>query len=308
MHDRPAKAIYKMASYGASTDLFLWLIASVSAIAAILLANQAAWWLAGLLALFVFWLVWPDRVTPISGGWRWKLAAILAPAAADLISFLNPVLNFPARKLRKFRRAEQHKVYEREDLLELFKAQLGQADNRISADELKLATRALTFGDKSVASMMTARSKVTFVSAGDAVSPMVMDELHKTGQTHFPVVRQLTKAANPEIVGALYLPDLLKQLDDKGRIRDIMHPGAYFINESNDLRQALDAFIKSHHHLLVVVNNFEEITGILTIEDVIAQIFGKKIIDEFENYDSLRSVAGHSSSKERGQLPPAEVE
>ena len=74
-----------------------------------------------------------------------------------------------------------------------------------------------------------------------------------------------------------------------------------FINEDSNLRQALSAFLKTHHHLLIVVNSFEEMVGVLSLEDVLEQILGKQIVDEFDSYDNLRAVASIAAQKDQAQ-------
>jgi len=66
----------------------------------------------------------------------------------------------------------------------------------------------------------------------------------------------------------------------------------FYINEAQSLRQALNVCLKTHHQLLVVVNNFEEISGLISLEDIVGQILGQKIVDEFDQYDDLKVVAG----------------
>jgi Mg2+/Co2+ transporter CorC len=46
------------------------------------------------------------------------------------------------------------------------------------------------------------------------------------------------------------------------------------------------------------VNDFEEYVGILTMEDVLEQIIGKPIVDEFDQYDDLRAVAAKTAQVE----------
>jgi CBS domain containing-hemolysin-like protein len=48
----------------------------------------------------------------------------------------------------------------------------------------------------------------------------------------------------------------------------------------------------------VVVNGFEEIVGIVTMEDVLEAIIGKQIVDEFDQYEDLRAVATKLADKE----------
>jgi CBS domain containing-hemolysin-like protein len=86
------------------------------------------------------------------------------------------------------------------------------------------------------------------------------------------------------------------------------------VHEDFTLYQALQAFLKTKHHLFLVVNSFEELVGILTIEDVLEQMIGKPIVDEFDRYDDLRAVAAaaahkdHTEHKKDKAEPEAEPE
>jgi len=62
------------------------------------------------------------------------------------------------------------------------------------------------------------------------------------------------------------------------------------------LDHAMQAFNRTKHHLFIVVNEFEDIVGVLSINDVIAQILGKKVIDEFDKYDDLKEVAKQTTA------------
>jgi CBS domain containing-hemolysin-like protein len=153
---------------------------------------------------------------------------------------------------------------------------------------------ALTFGDKKVGDVMVPMRKVRLVTEDELVGPLLMDELHKTGFSRFPVAK--AKAASPDFVGTLYLRDIVGY-EGSGRVRDIMSKKVYYINETQSLRDALAGFLKTHHHQFVVVNNFEEIVGVLSLEDVLEQILGEQIVDEFDLYEDLRTVAGLEASK-----------
>jgi len=296
--DRKAAAIYKAAAHGPALDAFLWIVGTACGTAMIIVAAGIAWWLAVLSIVFTAWLL-VSAPKPRQNGWLWDLTAFASKYIFKIIDFLNPVLGPLGLLLAGHRWLQVHTgFYEKEDLLELLNTQNHQVDNRIPDEDLRIAKGALTFGDKKVGDVMTPRRKVRFVSESETIGPLLMDELHATGFSRFPVTRGPVKSESPMVSGILYLRDLLDNLEKPGKVKDIAHNKAYFINEACTLRQALDAFLKTRHHLLVVVNNFEEVVGVLSLEDVLEQILGEQIVDEFDKYDDLRAVAGLEAHKE----------
>ncbi len=294
-----AASLYKVANYQASLDAFLWITGTAMASVLLIWSARTNWWLASLLITGIAWLViWAPA--PRWEGRFGALSAISAKYLASVLAFLNPVLGRMATWLPPTARVQLHSgLYEKKDLLDLLNNQNQQLDNRIDGSDLKIASGAISFGDKTVRSVMTPRRKLRLVGAGETVGPMLMDELHKTGHSRFPVVKDSTaKNATPEIVGTLYLKDIIGY-QGGGKVKDQARKDVYYINEDASLRQALGAFLKTHHHLLIVVNSFEEIAGVLAMEDVFEQIIGQPIIDEFDNYDSLRAVASKEAETER---------
>ncbi len=302
-HDQKAASVYKMAAHQHSLLVFLWVIGVAAAGTLLVISARSSWWIAAIVIAIAAYLTLAWHPRGRGNGWLWVSAAIVSPAAASILNFLRPVLDFVARFIQSLQPVRVHTgLYEKEDLLELLNSQKKQADSRISEEELKIARGALTFGDKKVADIMTPRRKVKFLTASDTVGPMLMDELHKSGLSRFPVVRELTKG-EPSVIGTFYIKnvDLEDMTGSHVKVGDLMRRDASFINEEQTLRQALAGFLKTHHHLLVVVNQFEEVVGVLSMEDVIEQILGEPIIDEFDRYNDLRAVAGAEAEAERAE-------
>ncbi len=305
--DRRANKLYKVAAYGPTLDLLLWKIGTAVAAVLVIWSARTNWWLAAAAIILISWLlVWPKFSAE---GWAGSLAAFFSPFDSRVLSIFQPVLGRPAAWLSRGRRASVHtSLYEKKDLLEILNKQNKQVDSRISPQDLKIATNALEFGDKTVGSIMTPRKEVKMVKADDNIGPLLMDELHKSGFARFPVVKEVSKNAAPEIVGTLYINNLIGY-EGGGKVKDLARKEVYYINEDSNLHQALSAFLKTHHHLLIVVNSFEEMAGVVTLEDVLEQILGKQVTDEFENYEDLRSVAKaevqeeHKNHNESGVAP-----
>ena len=61
----------------------------------------------------------------------------------------------------------------------------------------------------------------------------------------------------------------------------------------------LNAFKKSRQHLFVVVNEYGEVAGLVTIEDVLEEIIGAEIMDEDDKYVDLRARAKERMKKRK---------
>ena len=127
------------------------------------------------------------------------------------------------------------------------------------------------------------------------LGPFVLDRLHKSGHSRFPVI----KKDIDHVVGLLYVHDLfsLAKSAEKSTASKLMDSKVFYINENQPLPSALAGFLRVKHHLFIVVNEFEETTGVITIEDVLEALIGRKIVDEFDQYDDLRAVAKRAAAQ-----------
>lgn len=163
-----------------------------------------------------------------------------------------------------------------------------QSGNLLSGDEKKLIQHGLLFETKMVSEIMTPRGVIDGISKKELLGPLVLDDLHKTGHSRFPV----TDGDIDHIVGMLHIHDLFT-LDTKRSTtaEKAMEARVFYIRQDQTLQHALAAFIRTHHHLFIVVNEYRETVGIVSLEDVIEALLGRKIIDEFDTHDDLRQVA-----------------
>ena len=176
-------------------------------------------------------------------------------------------------------------IESKEELL----AMVEQSGDALPVDDKKLIINSLTFDTTPVKAIMTPRSVIDTVSDDEIVGPLVLDSLHKTGHSRFPVIA----GDIDHVVGMLYMQEFLDiSRKATGTVaRQVMDKKVYYIHEDHSLQQALTAFIKTRHHLFIVVNEFRETVGIISLEDVIEALLGRKIVDEFDAHEDLRKVA-----------------
>ena len=286
--DEFAGLLFRAAGYGLSLEiLLLTLIGLCSAGFFVLVDRSLPAWEALIISIIVLWFsfIWlPNtKVTKLSA----TLVRLCTPTLSWVLDKLHPLLSRLAVFTSRHHTITLHTgLYQKEDLLDLLNRQKTQVDSRISDNDLQIAQNALTYGDKLVRDILTPRRVAKMISATDTIGPVLMDELHANGHSRFPVYQDKTD----NIVGTLYVRDLVAAKTG-GRVRDLMSKRVYYVQEEGTLDHILQAFLKTKHHLFIVVNNFEEMVGIVTIEDVLEQILGRPILDEFDKYDDMRAVA-----------------
>ena len=64
-----------------------------------------------------------------------------------------------------------------------------------------------------------------------------------------------------------------------------------FVDYNKSLDDLLNDFKKTKNHLFIALNEFGGVCGIVTIEDVLEEIIGDEIVDEFDRYEDLQKVA-----------------
>jgi magnesium and cobalt transporter len=125
-----------------------------------------------------------------------------------------------------------------------------------------------------------------------------------TGHSRFPVYED--KREN--VIGILMAKDLLKlQRAPELNLRTLLRP-AVFVPESKRLNELLRDFRSNRNHLAIVIDEFGNTAGLITIEDVLEEIVGE-IEDEFDEKDAEGAVYTLADGTHRvaGDAPIASV-
>ena len=302
--DKNAKIVYPLHSTG--YQLLLCVLAiniTTNAIIAVLIANKSGNIYAVIFSLLLI-LIFGELIPILYLRKRViSITAFSAPILRKILGFMSPIVK-PLAKIIEKSVGNDEKIYSKEELLNMFNGQKLAPGSDITPAELKMIKSVLQFGDKKIREVMTPRRMVQVVTKDDEVGPVLMNELHKSGYSRFPVV---SEPKHFNFVGTLYLRDLVGESGTK-KVKDLMSSGVRYVHEEESLDHALRAFLKTHHHLFVVVNSFEEFVGVLSIEDVLETAIGSEIVDEFDAHDDLRAVAKSLAEKEKAQREKRELQ
>ena len=132
----------------------------------------------------------------------------------------------------------------------------------------------LDLQDLEVLDAMIHRTKMVGIDAADAPEKIVRQVL-KSGHTRFPV----WKDKQDNIVGILHAKNLFAELQEnegdftKVKIEEVMNP-PWFVPDTRPLADQLKAFLRRKTHFAVVVDEYGEVQGLITLEDIIEEIIG----------------------------------
>lgn len=283
--DKVSKKIYPLKARGSAVQLTIELLRAVFVSATLvtmasIFGGILAWILGSVILFLVFVVLGELYLRPVGTWLLYQLSDFLLRAAY----FLKPITMPLGRTFDRF--FEEIPVTLTRAEIDQMVNMVQPADTDLSNNELRIVKHALQFGNKAVHDVMTPRSVISSVVETDIISPVLLDELHKSGHSRFPVFSEDKES----VVGILYIKDLL-EIREKTMVKDVMHKPVHYVNEERELDHVLQAFIRTKQHIFIVVNAFAEITGLITIEDIVEQVLGKPIIDEFDKYDSMRDVA-----------------
>jgi CBS domain containing-hemolysin-like protein len=293
-HDAAAMQLYRAVAYGNSLRGLLWLyIGLTSAVSLVLLARSLPVWLSLLIVGPLLWIAFSMLPASRTTSFGLRLTRLVTPLVAWLLNYLHPLLSRSTAVVERRYTTQDHTgLYERADFLELIKRQHHQPDSRLTNEELEIITRTLQFDDHRVRDVMTPRKRIKILMADDTIGPILIDEVHKSGQP-YALVRESAKGA---FVGTLLFNQL--NIGSTGKVRDTMEATVYYLHENDSLGQALHAFFVTNQPLFVVIDNLEDFIGVLTIADVLRQLLGHIPGDDFDQYaDPTVVAARHTKPK-----------
>ena len=131
----------------------------------------------------------------------------------------------------------------------------------------------------------------------------ILEKVQNSSFTRHPVF----SGKIDNIIGVLHVKDILKKINNSNfqsintiDISDIVSD-VYFVPETTSLYDQLQAFRKRREHFAVVVDEYGDFRGIITLEDILEEIVGE-IDDEYDN-----TLPGLSSQKDGSWIVKGDI-
>ncbi|MDA7950015.1 MAG: hemolysin family protein [Pirellulaceae bacterium] len=234
--------------------------------------------LGALLLVFNTWVPWAlVRVTPVSvlyytwPFWRvnyWLMWPLVAGVAV-CDSFLKRLAGYNDEAI------DEEEAFE-DDVLSIVSA--GEREGFLEKETRNMIEGVMELGDADVSDVMMPRSKIDAIDINSHWVKVVQAAI-ESGRTRLPVFEENLD----HVVGVLYVKDLLAELANPEKkspelLRKLLRQ-PWFIPATKPLNEQLRDFLKTRTHMAIIVDEYQTVVGVVTIEDVLEEIVGE-IVDE----------------------------
>lgn len=170
-----------------------------------------------------------------------------------------------------------------EDILEILRE--AREKRILDGDALSMIEGVLQVSEMRVRDIMVPRAQMVSVHK-DAALESIFPQAVEFAHSRFPVIED----DRSKVVGILLAKDLLTHVlqNQSITVANIMRP-PYVVPESKRLNVLLKELRTNRNHMAIVVDEYGQASGLVTIEDVLEQIVGE-IEDEYDDHEDERYI------------------
>lgn len=210
------------------------------------------------------------------------LAAVLKPIIWFLTVSTNAVL-----RLVGIDPHEKEEPVSEEDIVLMLDA--GADEGSLDNDDIEYIKNVFKLDKMTAEDVMTPRKSVISISY-DASDKEILEIIEEESYSRIPVYED-----NPDkIIGILHACDyLLKRNEKNFDLKSILHTPV-FVPETVSLDVLFKDMQTDHNHLAVVVNEYGETSGIVTMEDILEEIVGEIWDERDEEIDEFKKIGDNT--------------
>ena len=173
----------------------------------------------------------------------------------------------------------------------------------IDAHERDMVNRVMRLGDRTAASLMTPRNRIAWLDASAPVEES-LEVMREHQFSRYPVYR----GSDQDVAGILEVKSLIHTIggDLAERLYHDLRP-ALFVSESTHAMKLLEIFREEQQSMALVVDEYGEIQGLVTVSDLMGAIVGRLQSVENTDEDALVVTREDGSLLVDGTLPTEDL-
>ncbi|MCU7827648.1 MAG: hemolysin family protein [Candidatus Thiodiazotropha sp. (ex Myrtea sp. 'scaly one' KF741663)] len=232
-------------------------------------------------------LIFSEIIPKTIGAVYWRQ---LAPSTAYLLKFLiwilYPFIKMSAVLTQLLSRGHQHGQFRQDEFAAM--AQAGVEEGKLLERESLILNNLFLLREARVSDVMTPRLVV--FSLDESLS--VADYFNMHGDSRFSRI-PVYEGERDHVTGFVLRSDLLlahaRGNSDKPLSIYRRHLAA--LPDTSSLQNAFELLLEERSHILLIVDEYGGMEGILTLEDVLETLIGIEIVDEMDKVEDMRKLA-----------------
>jgi len=191
-------------------------------------------------------------------------------------------------------------------------AEIAAEESSIEQVEKEMIHSVFEFGDTIVREVMVPRPDMITVEADDTITE-VLEVMLEQGFSRLPV---LDPEDNSNALGLVYAKDILKRLHgpkkngstasrSKPKVKELIRRPT-FVPETKKVAELLREMQTEKVHMVLVVDEYGDIVGLITLEDLLEEIVGE-IADEYDREDPQVKQLDERTLRVNARLPISEL-
>lgn len=158
---------------------------------------------------------------------------------------------------------------------------VGQEKGTIEQNEKEMINNIFEFNDRTVSEIMTPRNEIFALDSNLAMADAISEIAEDYKYSRIPVYKDNVD----QIIGILYIKDmLLEQKNKNTKVKNLVKD-AYFVPETKNIDELFSEMRKNKKQIAIVIDEYGGTAGLVTMEDILEEIVGD-IFDEFDEFEN----------------------
>lgn len=207
-----------------------------------------------------------------------KFIRLITILISPLEVFFRIISNFFLKLISRKKFKYQSSFFSKKEIKLIF--EIGEKDGALEKREKGMIEKILNLNDTYVKNIMIPRARVILINDNVLIKEAI-EVMKKTGLSRVPVYKDNID----NITGFIYAKDFLvinlkRKINNTLDRSDLIHD-PYFVSEDTVITNLLKEFQMRKIHIAVVLDKQGKLSGVVTIEDLLEEIFGE-IEDEYD--------------------------
>lgn len=175
---------------------------------------------------------------------------------------------------------------------------VGEEKGTIEFNEKEMINNVFEFNDRTVSEIMTPRTEIFALNCDLPMNEAIIEIAEDEKYSRIPVYKENID----EIIGIIYVKDmLLEQKNKNTKIKNLMKD-AYFIPETKNVNELFAEMRKNKKQIAIVLDEYGGTAGLVTMEDILEEIVGD-IYDEYDEFENEYEKIDENTYRLDGGIP-----